>query len=394
VLFVDRTHADLVPPGTVAAVQPLDAPLPVTPAPLPAVREEDPAALLYTGGTTGRPKGVLLSHRAQLLNQYHAQMVQPVEPGWRYLQHTPMYHAGASVAVLRAGMTGGTVVLSPTFEAGAFLADVERHEIAFTVLLPTLITLILGHPDFRPERLKSLRRIAYGGSPMPRALLERLQGLLPELECTQVYGMTESCSGLTFLTAADHRRGGAPLSSVGRPFPGVRLEIRDPEGRPLPRGGAGEIWADAGNLMSGYHGRPDLTAEALVEGWYRTGDIGRLDEAGYLYLLDRAKDMIVTGGENVYGAEVEQAVASHPAVEQVAVVGVPDDTWGEAVCAVVRLRPGTGPVTEAEIRAHARRAVAGYKVPKRVVFRAEPFPLSGANKIAKRTLRDEIGRTR
>ncbi|HVW45318.1 MAG TPA: AMP-binding protein [Amycolatopsis sp.] len=349
--------------------------------------ESDVAALVYTGGTTGRPKGVMLTQRALVLNQYHAHQVTPTPPGWRFLQHAPMYHVGACIGVLRMSMAGGTDVILPSFRATEFRDAVQRHRIQFTVLLPTLIAMILADPAFAPGDLASLRRISYGGSPMPPALLDRLRGLYPDLELNQVYGMTESAASLTMLTGDDHRAGGRRLNSVGRPLPGVRISVRGPEGTALPAGAEGEIWAQGGNLMSGYWGKPAETRAAFRDGWYRTGDIGRLDEDGYLFILDRAKDMIVSGGENVYSAEVERAVASHPAVAQVAVIGVPDPKWGETVCAIVVPAPGAGEVSAEEIIAHARRSIAGYKVPKLVEFRTEPLPVSGANKVLKQQLR-------
>jgi long-chain acyl-CoA synthetase len=184
----------------------------------------------------------------------------------------------------------------------------------------------------------------------------------------------------------EHRAGGACLRSAGLPLQGVTLSIQDPEGKPVPPGANGEVCARGGNLMREYWNRPDATADAFRNGWYHTGDAGYIDERGYLFLVDRVKDMIVTGGENVYSIEVENAIASHPDVAQVAVIGIPDDRWGEAVHAIVVPREGTHP-TEAEIIAHARESIAGYKVPKTVEIRAEPLPLSGALKVLKKDLR-------
>ncbi len=202
----------------------------------------------------------------------------------------------------------------------------------------------------------------------------------------QGYGMTESSSVLTFLGPDDHRQGGALLRSAGRPLPGVVLSIQDDDGNVLAPGEPGEVCARSGNFMIEYWNKPEATAEVFRGGWYHTGDAGYLDDRGYLYLVDRVKDMIVTGGENVYSSEVENALGTHPAVLQVAVIGIPSEQWGEAVHAVVVLREGHE-VSEAELIAHAREWIAGYKVPKSVSFRAEPLPLSGAMKVLKRELR-------
>jgi acyl-CoA synthetase (AMP-forming)/AMP-acid ligase II len=221
---------------------------------------------------------------------------------------------------------------------------------------------------------------------MPSALLDRVMSAFPDINLWQGYGMTECSSILTMLTAADHRRGGEVLRSAGRPVVGVGVSVRRSDNTIAATGEDGEICARGGNFMREYWRRPDQTAAAFRDGWYRTGDAGHLDEAGYLYLVDRVKDMIITGGENVYSIEVENAISTHPAVDQVAVIGVPHDVWGEQVHAIVVLRPGST-ATEAEIKDHARTTIAGFKVPKSVEFRSEPIPLSGALKPLKRELR-------
>jgi long-chain acyl-CoA synthetase len=272
------------------------------------------------------------------------------------------------------------------FDPAPVMALVERHAVTSTVMVPTMIGMLLAHPEFRPERLVSLRMLTYGASPMPGALLEQLLTLFPTIDIYQGYGMTEASAVLTALGPDDHRAGGERLRSAGRPVPGVVLSIQDAEGRPLPAGETGEVCARAGNFMREYWNKPDATTEAFRGGWYHSGDAGYLDKDGYLYLVDRVKDMIVTGGENVYSVEVENAIASHPAVAQVAVIGIPSEKWGEAVHAIVVVREGAT-VTEDEIVAHAREYIAGYKLPKSVELRTEPLPLSGALKVLKRELR-------
>ena len=221
---------------------------------------------------------------------------------------------------------------------------------------------------------------------MPQALLEKVLALYPTTNIWQAYGMTEASSAVSMLGPKEHREGGELLRSAGMPFPGVVVSIQDEAGNRLLPGEVGEVCVQGGNYMIGYWNKPDATAEAFRGGWYHSGDAGFVDSDGYLYLVDRVKDMIVTGGENVYSTEVENALAGHPAVAQVAVIGIPSEKWGEAVHAIVVLKPGAT-ATEEELIAHSRQWIAGYKVPKSVEFRAEPLPLSGAMKVLKKDLR-------
>ncbi len=348
--------------------------------------ENDLAVLMYTGGTTGLPKGVALEHRAEMLNLYHVLMLIDIHDDAVYLHQTPMFHAASMGGLLGVPALGGSSVFIPLFDPGPVLDLIEQHHVTQTVMVPTMIGMLLNHPDYRPERLASMRILTYGASPMPPALLDRLLATHPDIELTQGYGMTEASALLTWLDAASHRAGGAPLKSAGRPAPGVLLSIRDDDGVEVPLGETGEVWTRAGNLMREYWNKPDATAEVFEHGWYHTGDAGYLDGDGYLYLVDRVKDMIVSGGENVYSGEVEAAIAKHPAVMQVAVIGIPHDTWGEQVHAIVVLNDGMEASAE-DLQEFARESIAGYKVPKSVEFRDEPLPLSGALKILKRELR-------
>jgi long-chain acyl-CoA synthetase len=348
--------------------------------------EDSPVVLMYTGGTTGLPKGVLLDQRAEMLNLYHVSMMWRFDDSFVYLHQTPMFHAASMGGILGIGAVGGTSVYIPVFDPKQVLDAVEREQVTMTVMVPTMIGMLLQHPDFRPEALASLRILTYGASPMPTALLEQLMALFPDLEIYQGYGMTEASAVLTALGPEEHRRGGELLKSAGRPLVGVELSIQDPAGNRLPPGETGEVCARAGNFMREYWNKPEATEEAFRHGWYHTGDAGYLDAEGYLYLVDRVKDMIVTGGENVYSVEVENAIAKHPAVAQVAVIGIPSEQWGEAVHAIVVPKEGET-VTAEEIIAHTREWIAGYKVPKSVEIRSEPLPLSGAMKILKRELR-------
>jgi len=368
----DLTHEDVIAAGK--AVVP-DEP-----------EEEDAVVLMYTGGTTGLPKGVLLDQRAEMLNMYHVAVRWGLDETFVYLHQTPMFHAASMGGTLGIPASGGVSTFVPMFEPKAVLDAIEQHQVTMTVMVPTMIGMLLSHPDFKPERLASLEVLTYGASPMPTPLLEQLLAMFPDMGIYQGYGMTESSAVLTSLGPEEHRKGGELLRSAGRPLSGVVVSIQDAEGNVLPPGETGEVCARAGNFMREYWKRPKETKEAFHGGWYHTGDAGYVDEQGYLFLVDRVKDMIVTGGENVYSAEVESAISSHAAVEQVAVIGIPDERWGEAVHAVIVCKEGTT-ATEDEIREHVRDRIAGYKIPKSVEFRDEPLPLSGAMKVLKRDLR-------
>jgi long-chain acyl-CoA synthetase len=355
---------------------------------MPAAPDEtDPVVLMYTGGTTGLPKGVLIEHRAEILNIYHGAMTIPGLRIGTYLMQTPMFHAASMLGILGSAVFGGRVVFIPMFNPDGVLDLIETHQVTDTLMVPTMIGMCLASDQYSPERLKSLRMLVYGASPMPEATLDRLLSDLPDLHLVQGYGMTEACSTVSILLAEDHVPGSPRLRSVGRPVLGTQVTIQDEEGRVLPRGRIGEVCARGGNLMREYWNKVDATEEVFRGGWYHTGDAGYLDEDGYLFLVDRVKDMIVTGGENVYSAEVESAISTHPHVAQVAVIGIPDERWGEAVHAIVVPQPGVE-ITAEVVIAHAREAIAGYKVPKSVDFRTEPLPLSGAMKVLKRALRE------
>ncbi len=352
----------------------------------PEPEEDDVAILMYTGGTTGLPKGVVLDNRALMLDIYKVATRWNMDEDFVYLHQTPMFHAASLGAVLAVPAVGGQTTFVPVFQPTAVLDAIERYQVSMTVMVPTMVAMLLDHPDFKPERLRSLDILTYGASPMPTALVERVLDMFPDMQLFQGYGMTENCGLLTCLGPEEHRRGGNLLRSAGRPMPGSVVSIQDADGRILAPGENGEVCAQAGNYMQEYWHRPDETAAAFRGGWYHTGDAGYLDEDGYVYLVDRVKDMIVTGGENVYSAEVENAISSHPAVAQVAVIGIPSEQWGEAVLAIVVPKPGAE-VSEDDIKAWARERIAGYKVPKSVAFRTDALPLSGAMKVLKGELR-------
>jgi long-chain acyl-CoA synthetase len=347
--------------------------------------EDDPVILMYTGGTTGLPKGVLLEQRAEVLNLYHVATQIDFDTDAVYLHQTPMFHAASMGGILGTPL-GATTAFIPLFDPEGVPNLISALGVTQTMMVPTMIGLTMAHPSFEPEKLSSLQQLTYGASPMPASLLEKLMTFYPDLGISQGYGMTESSAVLTFLTADDHTKGGDRLRSAGRAVLGVTMSIRDDNGDEVARGGTGEVWARGGNFMREYWNKPEATAEVFEGGWYHTGDAGYLDAEGYLFLVDRVKDMIVTGGENVYSAEVESALAKHEAVAQVAVIGIPHETWVEQVHAVVVLNPG-GEATVEELQVFAKASIAGYKVPKSFEFRDEPLPLSGAMKVLKRELR-------
>jgi long-chain acyl-CoA synthetase len=349
--------------------------------------EDDLAVLMYTGGTTGRPKGVLHTQRSQMFNVYRLGFMFELfrHPGV-FLQCTPMFHAAGCLGTLGIPVSGGVDVVQKMFEPGAAIAAIEEHGVTILGLVPTMIQMMFDHPSFSPEKFASVRTLGYGAAPMPAGLLRRILDQLPHVDVLQTYGMTEASAVVTMLSPGDHEVGGPRLKSAGRAVAGVRMRIVDPDDNPVPRGTAGEVCAMSGSFMVGYHNRPEETAKALKGGWYHTGDVGYMDDEGYLFLVDRAKDMIVTGAENVYSTEVENVLSTHPAVAQVAVIGIPSEKWGEQVHAIVVVRPDHT-VTAEELIAHCRTELAGYKVPKSVELRDTPLPLSGAMKILKRELR-------
>ena len=352
----------------------------------PEPEEQDLVALVYTGGTTGLPRGVMRSQRSEALYIYHAAMSSGVacRSGWTFLHQAPMFHATALVSVGSAPAFGVRSVVLPRFDPGACLDAIETYGVEETVLVATMIQMLFDHPDFNPSRISSLRRIGYGAMPMPPSLMDRLLEVLPGVELAQGFGMTEA-GALTMLQPEDHARVDL-LTSVGRAVPGVTLSIQSADGEILEPGGIGEVCTRGGNLLDGYWHDAAGTSEAFRGGWYHTGDVGRLDHEGYLFLVDRLKDMIVTGGENVYSVEVESVIARHPGVAQVAVIGVPDERWGERVHAVVVPSPGH-PLDEDEVISFARQHLAAFKAPKSVDVRTDPLPVSAAMKPLKRELR-------
>jgi long-chain acyl-CoA synthetase len=354
---------------------------------LPAEPDEaDPVILMYTGGTTGLPKGALQEQRAEVLNVYHVGLEIGLMEERRFLFQSPMFHAAMVAGVLGIPASGATSVTIPLFDAGLVLDVMESQRIDTTMMVPIMLSMLEQHERFSARRLRTLRQLVYGAAPISPSLLQRWLDLLPSTNFYQGYGMTEASSVVAFLGPEEHRRPDGALGAAGAPVIGVDMQVTDSLGTILPRGETGEVCVRGGNLMREYWNKPEETEEVFRDGWYRTGDVGYFDERGILHLTDRVKDMIVTGGENVYSTEVENVLAAHPAVKEVAVIGIPSDTWGEAVHAIVVLRDGMRATAE-ELIDYVRRFLAGFKVPKSVEFRSDPFPLSGAFKPLKRELR-------
>jgi long-chain acyl-CoA synthetase len=343
-------------------------------------------ALVYTSGTTGRPKGVVLTHANILANVDHVNYWITYKEGGVYLHAAPIFHIADFPFMFASPAFGACQVTIPKFSPQSFCERVERERVTYTVLVPTMINLLMKFPELARYDLSSLEVLGYGGSPMAPELIHRTREVLPNLKLVQVYGLSET----GFLTGLrDHEHTEERLKSCGRPCPGIDVQVVDESGRQVEAGRQGELVARGANVMRGYWNNPEETALAFRGGLFRTGDIGYQDEAGYFYILDRLKDMIVTGGENVYCVEVEAVINEHPAVREVAVFGIPDPQWGELVTACVVLK--TGAVLSADdLIAYCRQSLANYKIPRRVEFSETELPKSGSGKILKRVLRERF----
>ncbi len=357
--------------------------------PMPDARRcgDDLAGLLYTGGTTGFPKGVMLSHRNIVTSALGTLATrQGVQEGAVLLHAAPMFHVAGLCGWIAQVLIGGVHVMVPAFKPDAVFAAIRDHQVTDVVLVPTMIQMLIDDPAMGEYDMSSLRNILYGGSPISEALLTRAMRLLPGVRFTQVYGMTEAAPVVSLLWHQDHH--GSLLNSAGRAAPHSEIRVIDESGGAAPTGAVGEICVRGDHVTRGYWNRPDETAAVLVDGWYRTGDAGYLDANGFLYVVDRVKDMIISGGENVYGAEVENALSSHPSVAACAVIGLPSDQWGETVHAVV-VPAANAEIDPAALQKHVRARLAGYKVPRSIEV-VEQLPLSGIGKVLKRQLRDDI----
>jgi acyl-CoA synthetase (AMP-forming)/AMP-acid ligase II len=304
----------------------------------------------------------------------------------------PMFHVAGLGRLLGQLIVGGTCVTLARFQPERVLEAIEQHAVSDIVVVPTMLQALLDAPGFRPERVRGLTRIAFGAAPMPPDLLARALDVMPQAEFFQAYGMTETAGAVCMNPPANHGPAGRAnglFRSVGRAGLGSEILVVDEEGNEVPRGEVGEVIVRGPMVMAAYWRQPEATQAAFRDGWLRTGDAGRMDEGGHLFIVDRLKDMIISGGENVYGGEVESVLRGHPAVAQAAVVGVPDAHWGEAVHAVLVLKPGSAPIAGELLRDWCRERLAGYKCPRGFSFVPE-LPLSGAGKVLKSVLREQV----
>ncbi|NMN95769.1 long-chain-fatty-acid--CoA ligase [Antrihabitans stalactiti] len=343
--------------------------------------------VFYTGGTTGHPKGVMLSHNNMVTSALGTLATSNImTAGGRLLHAAPMFHLADLAFWTSGNLAGTTHVIIPMFTPAGVMKAIEQHQATDALLVPTMIQMLVDDPQVANHDLSSLRNVLYGASPISVAVLDRARKAFPSASFTQAYGMTELSPVATLLSAVDHDNP-ALRRAAGKAAAHVEVKIVDPDDNEVPRGEVGEVVARGDNVMLGYWNRPEDTAAAIRDGWMHTGDGGRMDENGYVFIVDRIKDMIITGGENVYSAEVENALAQHQAVAACAVIGVPDPQWGERVHAVVVLQPGQT-VIEDELREHCKTLIANYKVPRSAAF-VDALPMSGAGKILKRELREQ-----
>ena len=341
-------------------------------------------ALVYTSGTTGHPKGVAVSHANVMANIHFLNYWMPYEEGGVYLHAAPMFHIIDLPLMFAAPAFGTCQVTIPKFNPQHFCETVERERVTHTALVPTMINVLSQLPDLKTYDLSSLKHLAYGGSPMAPDLIRRMRLAFPNLKLVQGYGLTET----GFLTGLeDHEHTEDKLLSCGRPCPGIDVRIIDESGNDVEVGKPGELVAHGANVMRGYWNNSQETNAAFRNGMFRTGDVGYHSADGYFYLVDRIKDMIVTGGENVYCGEVEAVIYEHPAVIEVAVFGIPDPQWGELVTACVVLKPAKA-LSADELIAHCRHSLANYKIPRRIEFSEGELPKSASGKILKRILRE------
>lgn len=366
---------------------------------------EDDATIFYTSGTTGQPKGAVGTHRNICTNQLSLAFVNarnairakgaanPPGPGGggqnAYLLSVPFFHATGCHSVLVANtLFGGKLVIMYKWDPGRALELIERERVTTFGGVPAMVMQVLDHPDFEKRDLSSVKSVGYGGAPAPPDLVRRIKEHFPGGNPSNGYGLTETSSVTTMNAGDDYVR---KPDSVGPPVPVVDVKVVGPEGpdEPLPLGAIGELWIKGPNVVRGYWNKPEATASTFTDGWLHSGDVARIDDEGFVYIVDRAKDMVIRGGENVYCVEVEAVLYEHPAIADAAVIGIPHDVLGEEVGAVVQLRPGYD-VTEEDVRSFVAQRLAAFKVPVRVWFRDEPLPRNPAGKILKRELREEL----
>jgi acyl-CoA synthetase (AMP-forming)/AMP-acid ligase II len=360
----------------------------------------DVAMIYFTGGTTGKSKGVMLTHQ-QL--KHAAQQIaggfrtsNPLGEGDCYLHSAPMFHMADGIMCFVAPMVTCANAFMEKFDVARLVELSNKVKVSWITMVPTMVKAVCDYieqsqqtiPELKSNPIPSLKAIMYGGSPIPKAVLSQVMNTFPKLQLFHGYGATEALI-ITLLEPKYHtldEQNIPLLKSTGKPFRGVLLGIFNPDGKQLPPGEIGEVYVRSNSVMKGYWRNPKLTAEALANNWYHTGDAGYLNEAGFLFLVDRIKDMIISGGENIYSAEVENAVSTHPAVDEVAAIGLPDPKWTEIVHVVIKCKPGKS-VSGDDIKTHCREWIAGYKVPKSVEVVDASLPKTPVGKIDKVALR-------
>ncbi len=355
-----------------------------SPTPEPVYDPEAILALIYTSGTTGKPKGVALIHANIWANVDHLNYWIVYRDATVYLHAGALFHILDFPFVFAAPALGIAQTTVPKFSPQDFCEAVARERVSHTVLVPTMLNLLTQFDRISEYDLTSLKVIAYGGSPIAPELIHRVQQILPNVRLFQGYGLSET-GFLTGLQNQEHTPD--RLTSCGRPCPGIDLRVADESGNEVEVGQRGELVTRGANVMRDYWDNSDETTHAFRNGFFRTGDVGYRDSEGYFYILDRIKDLIVTGGENVYSGEVEAVLYQHPAVREAAVFGIPDPKWGELVMACVVLKPGKA-LSADELIAFCRRSLANYKIPRRIEFSETELPKSGSGKILKKVLRE------
>ena len=364
------------------------------------INDDDTTILMYTAGTTGQPKGVMLSHNS--FSIYVMENVTPADPELeeRNILTVPLYHVAGIQAMMAAIYGGRTLVMERQFEAKEWMELVEKEKVNRAMMVPTMLKQLMDHPDFARHDLSSLKVITYGAAPMPLEVIKKAVEVFPGVSFINAFGQTETASTITTLGPEDHVISGTEeerekklkrLSSIGKPMSDIEMKIVDEAGNELPPGGVGEIVARGPRVMTGYWRDKEKTEKTIdKDGWVHTGDMGYVDEDGYFYLAGRTTDMIIRGGENISPEEVENVLYSHPKIDEVAVIGIPDEAWGEQPRAIVVLKQGETATPE-EIIEYCRDKLASFKRPRSVIFVSE-IPRNPMGKVLKRVLRQQYGK--
>lgn len=350
---------------------------------------DDVAMICYTGGTTGKAKGVMLTHNNAISNALSTLAIMYDGKPWTYLHTAPMFHIADNQWNTGVTLQAGTHVFAQKFDPAEMLANIGRYKITHTALVPTMINMLCLVPNAADYDVSSLRKVNFGGSSIAPTVIRRARKLFPDCQFIQGYGQTETSPNISMLLDkynTDEGPFAGKIESAGQPVFAMEVKIFDEIDKELPIGDSGEIVTRGPHVMAGYWNQPEETAVALRGGWMHTGDVGYLDEDGFIFIVDRLKDVIISGGENVYSTEVEHVIYQHPAVADCAVIGIPHEKWGESVHAIVVAKAGLN-LTAEEIMNHCRLSIAGYKCPRTVEIRTEPMPMSGAGKILKKILR-------